>query len=395
MFTFRHIRIALLLHPCSSALPACLQIELTPSPHSVLKKLPSVHELNLATALERLLPHAQLLWELVLLSEPIVVFAPSPQQTSLVVQALVSLISPLRYATDYRPYFTIHDTEFKEYTTRTQSAPPVILGVTNPFFGKALQHWPNIVRLNDEHQKGSGGGSGGGGGGGFVSGVGGHMKMFDAPTGVYTRYKPFLTKDKAFLKRLAKGAALGRQQEATTALLRRFFLELTQSFMIPLERHLAGLMPLQRSVTAWRTVPALRRFNAEEFLAGVDKSGPRLTCGVKGNWAGLYRRFFASPNFAAWHAQRQAEVGAKLIDLRVELLLSQDLAAWARDRSEVEVVDMILHVRELARELTRSQLAAQVAPALAEERAKQLRRQADVLKESLTEDLRAIMAAQS
>ena len=27
--------------------------------------------------------------------------------------------------------------------------PPVILGVTNPFFAKTLQHWPHIVRLGD------------------------------------------------------------------------------------------------------------------------------------------------------------------------------------------------------------------------------------------------------
>ena len=32
-----------------------------------------------------------------------------------------SLISPLHYCSDYRPFFTIHDTEFKEYTTRTQA----------------------------------------------------------------------------------------------------------------------------------------------------------------------------------------------------------------------------------------------------------------------------------
>lgn len=32
-----------------------------------------------------------------------------------------SCISPLRYCSDFRPYFTIHDSEFKEYTTRTQA----------------------------------------------------------------------------------------------------------------------------------------------------------------------------------------------------------------------------------------------------------------------------------
>ena len=34
---------------------------------------------------------------------------------------LISMIWPLKYVGDYRPYFTIHDNEFKEYTTRTQS----------------------------------------------------------------------------------------------------------------------------------------------------------------------------------------------------------------------------------------------------------------------------------
>jgi len=37
------------------------------------------------------------------------------------VQALVNMISPLKFSLDFRPFFTIHDSEFKEYTTRTQS----------------------------------------------------------------------------------------------------------------------------------------------------------------------------------------------------------------------------------------------------------------------------------
>lgn len=54
---------------------------------------------------------------------------------------------PLMYYADYRPYFTIHDSEFKEYTTRTHAPPPIILGVTNPFFAKTLQHWPHIIKV--------------------------------------------------------------------------------------------------------------------------------------------------------------------------------------------------------------------------------------------------------
>ena len=32
-----------------------------------------------------------------------------------------SMIAPLKYCNDFRPYFTIHDSEFKEFTTRTQA----------------------------------------------------------------------------------------------------------------------------------------------------------------------------------------------------------------------------------------------------------------------------------
>ena len=40
-----------------------------------------------------------------------------------------------------------------------------------------------------------------------------------------------------------------RNDAAQSALLRRHFLELTQSFIIPLERYLAGLMPLQKCIS--------------------------------------------------------------------------------------------------------------------------------------------------
>lgn len=66
----------------------------------------------------------------------------------------ISLIVPLAYYGDYRPYFTIHDTEVKEFITKTLVPPPIILGVTNPYFSKTLDHWPHIVRVTDTTKKG-------------------------------------------------------------------------------------------------------------------------------------------------------------------------------------------------------------------------------------------------
>ncbi|CAI8051076.1 Protein DENND6A [Geodia barretti] len=111
--------------------------------------IPSVHDLNLHQALQPVLNNFEMIWELVITNEPIVVMGPSPTLCANTVQALVSLLHPLKYASDFRPFFTIHDSEFKHYTTRTQAPPRVILGVTNPFFTKTLDHWPHVIKLGE------------------------------------------------------------------------------------------------------------------------------------------------------------------------------------------------------------------------------------------------------
>uniref|UniRef100_A0A8C9VFE0 DENN/MADD domain containing 6Aa n=1 Tax=Scleropages formosus TaxID=113540 RepID=A0A8C9VFE0_SCLFO len=159
--------------------------------------LPSIHEVDLFRCFSPVFFHIQMLWELVLLGEALVVMAPSPAESSDTVLALVSCISPLRYCSDFRPYFTIHDSEFKEYTTRTQAPPSVILGVTNPFFAKTLQHWPHIIRIGDMKQMGE---------------MAKQMKVkklknlktLDSKPGVYSAYKPFLNRDEEIIKQLQK-----------------------------------------------------------------------------------------------------------------------------------------------------------------------------------------------
>ena len=92
---------------------------------------------ELATVLFPLLEHLHILWELVLTAQPLVVQAASPSQCSATVQALTSIIHPLTFLADYRPFYTIHDVDFKELTSSNSSAlPSIILGVTNPFFNK-------------------------------------------------------------------------------------------------------------------------------------------------------------------------------------------------------------------------------------------------------------------
>ena len=85
------------------------------SPPSIMF-LSSPNEINYFQCFFPLLQEIQFLWELVITCEPIIVMAPTPDVTCEVVQALVNCIYPLKYVPDFRPFFTIHDSEFKEYT---------------------------------------------------------------------------------------------------------------------------------------------------------------------------------------------------------------------------------------------------------------------------------------
>ncbi|XP_044943504.1 protein DENND6B isoform X1 [Mustela lutreola] len=337
--------------------------------------LSSVHELDLFRCFQPVLTHVQTLWELMLLGEPLVVLAPSPAVSSELVLALISCLQPLKFCCDYRPYFTIHDSEFKEFTTRTQAPPNVVLGVTNPFFIKTLQHWPHILRVGEPKMAGEVGLSFAQGARGLglgaprvlscgtevqhrVCSVGdlpkqvklkkpSRLKTLDTKPGLYTAYSAHLHRDKALLKRLLKGLQKKKPWDTQTALLRRHLLELTQSFIIPLEHYMASLMPLQKNITAWKTPPQIRPFRQDDFLRSLEHAGPQLTCILKGDWLGLYRRFFKSPHFDGWYRQRHKEMAQKLEALHLEAICeAQNIETWMKDKSEVEVVDLVLKLRE-------------------------------------------------
>ncbi|XP_066258948.1 protein DENND6B [Euwallacea similis] len=306
--------------------------------------LTQVEDFNIFELFKPVLSHIHLLWELVITSEPIVVMASSPTNCSSMVLALTRLISPLQFCGDYRPYFTIHDSEFKQYKQYTSKErfqrfpPPAILGVTNPFFTKTFQHWPHTIILNDDIGQNSK----------YKLRKPAVTKISENSSGIYSSYKTFLQKDKNIIKKLMSGVNSNRPDEAQSALLRKHLVELTHSFMYPLERYIASLMPLQKDVSAFKAAPIPSPFNPEHFFATLDTGGPQLTLNktnIKGDWIGLYRKFFRSRNFNSWYNTRHRELSQKLQALHTEALSKADLKNWVQDRPEVEVVDMVLRLK--------------------------------------------------
>ncbi|KAJ6687846.1 hypothetical protein OIU74_016529, partial [Salix koriyanagi] len=119
-----------------------------PIGNALLKvSLPPAH--NIFGAFRSILLQLWLLWELLLIGEPILIIGSTPPQCCEAVASLVSLVAPLPCSIDFRPYFTIHDPDFKHLNSLREgnTFPPMILAVTNLFFLKALRNIPHIVSV--------------------------------------------------------------------------------------------------------------------------------------------------------------------------------------------------------------------------------------------------------
>ena len=83
------------------------------------------------------------------------------------------------------------------------------------------------------------------------------------------------------------------------------------------------------------TTLQVKAFNTDDFLRSLESCGPQLTSTVKGDWEGLYKRFFKSPNFVGWYSQRIKEVTQKLTLLHLESLAESRIESWMTDKEEV------------------------------------------------------------
>jgi hypothetical protein len=104
-------------------------------------------------------------------------------------------------------------------------------------------------------------------------------------------------------------------------------------------------MPLARDISAFRAPPMPSQFKEDTFLGTLELSGPQLTSSVKGDFEGLYKRFFRTSNFRGWYEMRRTEQLEKLEEIHQEMLAKEDFKKWIRGKQEVEIVDMILCIK--------------------------------------------------
>lgn len=73
------------------------------------------------------------IWEIVLLNKSLMVLADTPNLCSEMIYGLISIIFPIAYNGNFRPYFTIFDKNF-DFLKSSGLEKNFLIGVTNPLF---------------------------------------------------------------------------------------------------------------------------------------------------------------------------------------------------------------------------------------------------------------------
>ncbi|XP_048231141.1 protein DENND6A isoform X2 [Ricinus communis] len=331
------------------------------------------HDSDIFGSFRGILLQLWVLWELLLIGEPILIIGPTPPQCSEAVASLVSLVAPLLCSVDFRPYFTIHDPEFAYLNSLQEgnSFPPMVLGVTNLFFLKSLRNIPHIVSVGSPASNSNRlpfSNRSTGRIPGRPEGLGLQqlsLKKFspasllnavklrrDGPLCLMTEHKEAIwstyaatTKpDTSILNRLIDVGMSPRVEESMSVvnneILRRHFLELTTNFLAPFGPYFRATTPFEGS-SPFVDPPPLPPFNTDEFLASLSARGVGkfLSKRMRSNWLDLYKRFLKGPNFLPWFRRRRTVAEQEQHRLWKQARMKTDIQLFIFKMSELEVVD--------------------------------------------------------
>ncbi|KAK8853233.1 hypothetical protein IAR55_003935 [Kwoniella newhampshirensis] len=287
----------------------------------ILAAMPTATPLR---AFANFLPALWSLWECLILAEPVLVIAPDPKTCSEIVWWLRDLLRPIPPAGDFRPYLHIHDHDFSLLVNSNKPQPGVVVGVTNPFFRNAASHWPNVISIPSQRPRRmvSNG----------VSPAPAPSPMGrDQPEGFVSRRHRSVQKDRALLKKLEGLVLEGKLDDPEgNEALRTHFQQLTERFLVPLNRYFQTLVPtlataspspVPTSPSTTQPTPSpsttsIRPFSLPAFLTHLRNHGPNpLAFKTKGLStksrveSDFYASFCMSATFARWLSARVDSLG--------------------------------------------------------------------------------------
>jgi hypothetical protein len=242
-----------------------------------------------------------LLWELVLTGQQVLILGPTPDRCSKAVLGVCSLIAPIPLALDFRPFFTLFDADFAALSHPENKA-PMVIGGTNPFLLRSLEHFPNVVSLGSQRSENEET----------------HVARRNQPLRsllrnrrwersiVLTREEPLVARDEKLIASLRRiGSDPKTAIHENNERLRRTFRDLTRRLLLPLQTFIRSHPIGEKAahgglrVSAYQDEVLRERqpFSVDSFVAYLSSKTAKRDPAFP---IALYKRFLAGPNFAPW-----------------------------------------------------------------------------------------------
>ncbi|BGP34668.1 hypothetical protein JCM10296v2_006490 [Rhodotorula toruloides] len=350
--------------PTSASLSSGLLSPSSPSPSLSISKIGEV-------GFSKLL----LLWELLVLGEPLLIWSGDAKVAGDVLEHLRCLVRPIPLAGDYRPYLHVHDLDFPSLC-RPGVKPHLglLIASTNPLLLTTCKHWPHILRLErpaalspstptrSPSLSSSSASSPNPASSPAKPRRAGSMDVTTGDEkgkefGLKSERKRHIKKDDKVSKEIEDAWARG-DHAACDAVIYRYFASLTEQFLAPLNRYF-GTLWLGNEAFA-QSAPLLSpglaplpstQFTLPGFLSSLRAHGSSLqlrSSAPSFSQPGstpvdrFYTRFISSsPHFRIWLNQRVKMTGGEVRRRYVRALGEVDVDVWARGRPVNEMDQLV------------------------------------------------------
>ncbi|ETP19658.1 hypothetical protein F441_06418 [Phytophthora nicotianae CJ01A1] len=275
-----------------------------------------------------------LLWQLAITGESFLILSPHARTCSQAALAFTSLIAPLQFQGDCRPYFTVYEADFDTLSSRQNhgvSNPKdvTVIGTTNPFFMKSLSHWPNALvfpflepprakvhsakgAVRAEHTEAEETGT-------ICLRIQKNVELDDFENShrpmLLRRCPRCMTPDVTVLHQLVSPPEVRITQTTSheeepyvtinNAVLRKHFRKLTKDFLLPFEQYF-GIWKAsgRRSNLYMSAEDYMKPFTLPGLLSSIKprKLPPQIK---QGKWKALYKAFVQGPHFEPWFNYRR------------------------------------------------------------------------------------------
>ncbi|EAS02801.2 polarity axis stabilization protein (macronuclear) [Tetrahymena thermophila SB210] len=222
------------------------------------------------------------IWEMILINQPFLLTTNTPSECSAAILGFISLISPLQFAGDYRPYFTVYDTEYKKINLEYEQnmLKSYVLGTCNPLFQMTLKNFPVIIGFDSKSEQ---------------------QQLLESKKSKkplqsikYNKVKSEIIADNKQLEKLLLNCNSPEAMAINNTLVRKHFRVLTNQFLDPINKYLDE-QPSQ-----------IKIFEEKAFMQYLKKKKSTIQhlYKEKNQLFNLYERFLRSLNFIRYIKNR-------------------------------------------------------------------------------------------